>query len=149
MSRRRRAREVALQVIYQDDLNPDHSQVTSDRLIRRRLNNDAKLVEFAQSLVAGVRRHRPELDTMLTERADELESQTNGSHRSERVATGAYEIVFSETPNRVAINEAVELAKRFGAQHSAPFVNGILDRLLRETPLAESTADESENPSES
>ncbi len=45
---------------------------------------------------------------------------------------GAFEIVYADTPDRVAINEAVELAKRFGAKQSAQFVNGILDRFLRE-----------------
>jgi N utilization substance protein B len=43
---------------------------------------------------------------------------------------GAYEILFFGTPDRVAINEAVELAKRFGSVHSAQFVNGILDRFI-------------------
>jgi N utilization substance protein B len=43
---------------------------------------------------------------------------------------GAFEIVYSDTPNRVAINEAVELAKRYGSRHSAQFVNGILDKFL-------------------
>ena len=43
---------------------------------------------------------------------------------------GAFEILFTETPDRVAINEAVDLAKRFGSANSAPFVNGILDKLL-------------------
>jgi N utilization substance protein B len=43
---------------------------------------------------------------------------------------GAYEILLSETPDPVAINEAVELAKRYGTAQSGPFVNGILDRLM-------------------
>ena len=43
---------------------------------------------------------------------------------------GAYEILYADTPDRVAINEAVELAKRFGTAQSAQFVNGILDRFL-------------------
>jgi hypothetical protein len=43
---------------------------------------------------------------------------------------GAYEILFYNTPDRVAINESVELAKRYGSGHSAQFVNGILDRFL-------------------
>ena len=47
---------------------------------------------------------------------------------------GAFEILFTDTPDRVAINEAVELARRFGAEQSPQFVNGILDRFLRETP---------------
>jgi len=45
---------------------------------------------------------------------------------------GAYEILHSGTPDRVAIDEAIELAKRFGTAQSAAFVNGILDRLMRE-----------------
>ena len=43
---------------------------------------------------------------------------------------GAFEILYTDTPDRVAINEAVELAKRFGTKQSAQFVNGVLDRLL-------------------
>ena len=43
---------------------------------------------------------------------------------------GAYEILYSDTPDRVAVNEAIELAKRFGTAQSASFVNGILDRLM-------------------
>ena len=45
---------------------------------------------------------------------------------------GAFEILYTETPDRVAINEAVELAKRYGARQSSQFVNGVLDRLLRD-----------------
>ena len=43
---------------------------------------------------------------------------------------GAYEILFAETPDRVAINEAIELAKRYGTNNSSQFVNGVLDRLM-------------------
>ncbi|MFP6674545.1 MAG: transcription antitermination factor NusB, partial [Pirellulaceae bacterium] len=45
---------------------------------------------------------------------------------------GAFEIVYTNTPGQVAINEAVELAKRFGAKQSPQFVNGVLDRLMKE-----------------
>jgi len=44
---------------------------------------------------------------------------------------GAYEILYADTPDRVAINEAIELAKRYGNEQSSQFVNGILDRLLK------------------
>ena len=45
---------------------------------------------------------------------------------------GAYEILYTDTPARVVVNEAIELAKRFGTAHSSQFVNGILDRLMKE-----------------
>ena len=47
---------------------------------------------------------------------------------------GAYEILYAQTPGPVAINEAVELAKRYGSEQSAQFVNGVLDRLHKESP---------------
>jgi N utilization substance protein B len=47
---------------------------------------------------------------------------------------GTYEILFTETPGRVIINEAIEIAKRYGDRQSSQFVNGILDRILHEKP---------------
>ena len=62
----RRAREVAFQVLYQDDLNPRVSPSVGEDLLRRRLASD-ELLEFGQSLVAGVRRNRGEIDAALAE----------------------------------------------------------------------------------
>ncbi len=132
MSRRSRAREVVLQVLYEDDMNPSHSLVASDEFLRRRLHNAQELMEFASSLVAGVRRNRRELDQMLAERAKNWSLKRMAVTDRNVLRLGAYEILFTDTPDRVAINEAVDLAKRFGTQQSAQFVNGILDRFLKE-----------------
>ena len=59
-----------------------------------------------------------------------MEPQADGRHRPQRFALGAFELLHSDTPDRVAIDEAVELAKRFGSAQSAQFVNGILDKLM-------------------
>src|SRR6185295_374567 len=69
MTRRTRAREIALQVLYQDDLNPGSNPAIADNFLRQRLK-DEELVEFAHSLVSGVRRNRAELDEMLVQTAD-------------------------------------------------------------------------------
>jgi N utilization substance protein B len=61
MTRRTRAREIALQVLYQDDLNPGANPAAADAFLKQRLK-DEELVEFARSLVSGVRRNRAELD---------------------------------------------------------------------------------------
>ncbi len=129
MSRRSRAREVALQVLYQDDLNPGQNPAVGDEFLAMRLRAD-ELIEFARSLVAGVRRNRSELDAHLARIADNWSLERMAATDRNVLRLGAYEILFSETPDRVAINEAVELAKRFGAAQSAQFVNGILDRFL-------------------
>jgi transcription antitermination protein NusB len=129
MARRTRAREVALQVLYQDDLNPRHDPADDERFIGNRLQGD-ELVEFASSLVAGVRRNRQELDQVLSQTADHWSLERMAATDRNVLRLGAFEILYSDTPDRVAINEAVELAKRFGSRQSAQFVNGILDRLL-------------------
>jgi N utilization substance protein B len=129
MTRRSRAREVALQILYQDDLNPRHNPGETDGFVNSRLGS-AELQEFARSLVAGVRRNRSELDELLAQTADHWSLGRMAATDRNVLRLGAYEILYSETPDRVAINEAVELAKRFGTRQSAQFVNGILDRLL-------------------
>jgi N utilization substance protein B len=130
MTRRSRAREVALQILYQDDLNAVVRPEESERFLRRRLQ-DEELLELARSLVAGVRRNRQELDELLSRTADNWSLRRMAATDRNVLRLGAYEILYTDTPGRVAINEAVELAKRFGTSNSAQFVNGILDRLLK------------------
>jgi N utilization substance protein B len=130
MSRRSRAREIVLQVLYQDDLNPDQPEDIRQRFINARLNNDVALVEFAERLLAGVRRHMEQVDQYLKETAKNWNLSRMAATDRNVLRLGAYEILFSETPDRVAINEAIELAKRYGTNNSSQFVNGVLDRLM-------------------
>ena len=132
MARRSRAREIVLQVLYEDDLNPRREMKSSDAFVCSRLKNDTELVDFARSLLSGVRRNRSELDTMLSDRAENWTLERMAVTDRNVLRLGAFEILYMETPDRVAINEAVELAKRFGAKQSAQFVNGVLDRLLQD-----------------
>jgi N utilization substance protein B len=134
MPRRSRAREVVLQVLYEDDLNPGRDSEAADRFLRRRLNDDKELIEFARALVAGVRRNRRELDQLLAERADNWSLERMAATDRNVLRLGCYEILYTDTPGPVAINEAVELAKRFGAKQSAQFVNGVLDGFLPQRP---------------
>jgi N utilization substance protein B len=134
MSRRSRAREVVFQILYEDDLNPGHSLGATDEFLQRRLHFDPELVEFARSLLSGTRRNRPELDQMLVSRADNWSLERMAATDRNILRLAAYEILFTETPGKVVINEAVELAKRFGSKQSAQFVNGILDGLLPDKP---------------
>ncbi len=130
MTRRSRAREVVLQVLYGDDLNPQRNQAEIDAFLASRLQNETDLVEFAREVLAGVRRNRPHLDEVIRLRADNWSLERMATLDRNLLRLGAYEILFGGTPGRVAINEAVELAKRYGAKQTAHFVNGILDRIL-------------------
>ena len=129
MSRRSRAREIALQVLFRDDLNPGHNPGEAAAFLQRRLRG-GELVEFSRSLVAGVRRNRAELDAMLGQTADNWKLERMAATDRNVLRLGAFELIYTDTPGPVVINEAVELAKRYGSGHSAQFVNGILDKLL-------------------
>jgi transcription antitermination protein NusB len=131
MTRRSRAREIVLQVLFQDDLNPKHDLAQTDQFLAERLLKNAELVEFAQGLLAGTRRNRPELDQLLTELADNWSLVRMAATDRNVLRLGAYELMFTETPGAVVINEALELAKRYGTKQSSQFVNGILDRLQK------------------
>ena len=129
MALRSRAREVALQVLFQDDVNPpETAKVTSD-FLNSRLQSD-ELLEFSKSLIAGVRRNREEWDALLAKTADNWSLDRMATTDRNVLRLGAFEILYAKTPDRVAINEAVRLAKRFGSRQSAQFVNGILDKFL-------------------
>ena len=129
MSRRSRAREVALQVLFQDDLNPVDPPPDATSFLNQRLTT-ADLVDLATTLVVGVRRHRDQLDQLLQTVAENWTVSRMAATDRNVLRLGAFELLYMETPNRVSVDEAVELAKRFGSAQSASFVNGILDRLL-------------------
>ena len=103
----------------------------SEEFLSRRLDSK-KLQAFASSLVEGVSRHRAELDRLLESTADHWSLERMAATDRNVMRLGAFEILMADTPDAVAINEAVELAKRFGSGQSAQFVNGILDRLLKQ-----------------
>jgi N utilization substance protein B len=130
MSRRSRAREIVVQVLYEDDLNPDRSPEVADQFLCSRLPGDQELIDFARGLLAGVRKHRAEIDRLLVERADNWTLERMAVTDRNILRLGAYEMLYGGTPERVAINEAVELAKRYGAKQSPHFVNGVLDRFM-------------------
>ena len=132
MSRRSRAREIVLQVLYQSDLNPDQPDEVRQRFVSARLNADEKLAEFAEQLIRGVRQNLETLDQRLEQTARNWKLSRMAATDRNVLRLGAYEVLFTDTPDRVAINEAIELAKRYGTNHSAQFVNGILDRLMNE-----------------
>jgi transcription antitermination protein NusB len=98
-------------------------------LIETRLRA-ADLTAFARGLVAGVRQHREEIDAVLEQTAANWSLRRMAATDRNVLRLGAYELLHGDTPQRAAIDEAVELAKRFGSAQSAPFVNGILDKIM-------------------
>jgi N utilization substance protein B len=133
MASRRRAREVALQALFQEDLNPRDSKDQLAPFVEARLQGK-QLREFATSLVLGVLRNQQELDALLEAKANNWSLSRMAATDRTVLRLAAYEIRYADTPDRVAVNEAIELAKRFGSKQSSQFVNGILDKLLQHAP---------------
>ena len=133
MSNRSRAREVAFQVLYQDDLNPRGNPAFGDLLIEERLGK-SNLAQFARGLVAGVRKHRHEVDDLLERAAENWSLGRMAATDRNVLRLGTYELLHGDAPGQVVIDEAVELAKRFGAAQSPQFVNGILDKVMHDKP---------------
>ncbi len=132
MTRRSRGREVALQVLYQVEQNPGISPEEIRRFIERRLLEDRKLCEFTEGLIAGVKEHQAQIDAMISQVAENWRLDRMAAIDRNILRLGAYEMLFCpEVPAKVAINEALELAKRYSTAQSSRFVNGILDRVLQ------------------
>ena len=130
MTRRTRAREIALQVLYQIEQNPAIDRGEVRLFINRRLRGDEKLCAFAESLVTGVETLRTQIDRLITEAAENWRLDRMAAIDRNILRLGAYELLHCpDVPAKVAINEALELAKRYSTAQSSRFVNGVLDRL--------------------
>ena len=146
---RRKAREWALQMIFELDQNPGQAgspEAFFDEFWNGQLRlRDEKDVAcppgedvraFAERLVRGVVAHRDEIDAKIRARLRNWSLERVGSLERAVLRLGVYEIVFSgengaAPPSPVVINEAVDLAKYFSTNESGRFVNGILDAVAR------------------
>jgi len=128
---RRRARELALQLLYQYELTHADPELMQADFDEWRGSTDG-VREFADALLRGTLEHLAEID-------GELEQQT-AHWRLDRLAAvdrnilrlAMYELLFlPNTPHAVVIDEAIEIAKKFGAEESPRFVNGVLDGFIK------------------
>jgi len=132
MSRRSRAREMVLQMLYQQDVNPDVPADTVRELIQERLR-DEDLCRFAWQLFAGVMECRPALDAKIEATAANWSLKRMAPTDRNVLRLGAFELLYSDTPPKVVIDEALELARQFSTDESVAFVNGVLDAVHRES----------------
>jgi N utilization substance protein B len=129
MTRRSRAREVALQLLFWRDVNPTAPRPAIERFVRERLH-DAAHEPYCLALFDGVTEQSAALDEQLAAAAENWRVSRMAVVDRNVLRLGAYELLHNtETPPAVAINEAIELARRYGSKDSAAFVNGILDRI--------------------
>ena len=135
MKVRHRARIAALQALFEIDCTVHHPLV----VVERRLDEAALPepgIEFVQELVKGVQANREALDKLIGHYAPEWPVDQIAIVDRNILRMAIYEIMHrDDTPTKVAINEAVELAKEFGSDSSGRFVNGVLGSLVAQEPL--------------
>jgi transcription antitermination protein NusB len=132
LSRRSRAREVALQLLFQHDVNAKVPRPAVELFAHNRLSNP-EAEAFCLSLFDGVVRHLAEIDTRLTAASENWKLQRMAASDRNVLRLGTYEIIYAAepTPGPVALDEAIELARRYGSKDSPAFVNGVLDKVFR------------------
>lgn len=134
MGTRRKGRTAALQVLHQMDVC-GISGPAALKLFWATLATDHDTREFTDSLVLGYDAHREAVDTTIRNASKHWRLERMARVDRNIIRLAAYELLHcDDIPRRVTLNEAIELAKRFGDEGSPAFVNGVLDRIAAEVP---------------
>ena len=145
MSLRKQARALAVQMLYQLDLNPDISVGDVRRMIDEHGRTKTTRT-FAWELFSGVMEYKAQIDERITRVAENWSLKRMAVTDRNILRLGGYELLHTDTPSAVVIDEAVELAREFGSAQSSQFVNGILDKLLHLPEVPEPAADQPAEP---
>ncbi len=135
MRKRTQAREIALQILYQLDLlKGDVPEGERERfMVEHAEGPDVR--EYARTLIAGTVAHRPGIDRIIEEVAKNWELSRMAIIDRNILRMAIYELLHrDDIPPKVAINEAVDLAKKYSTKNSSAFVNGILDKVKDRRP---------------
>lgn len=131
--KRRELREIAFQAIYQVDVGKNDVEAA----LAERFNDivkDEKDKTFCRGLVVGTMEKLPEIDELIEKYAIDWKVERMLSVDRNILRLAVYEMQYgSDTPPRVALNEALEMAKIFGSLESPKFINGILDKIIKNT----------------
>ena len=128
---RRQSREIALQILFQLEYSP---QISSDELLA--LFDEKKeesIMKYANEIIQGVQSHKPAIDQKIQEASRHWKIERMGGVDRNILRLSVFEIFHAaeQIDHKIAINEAIEIAKIFGSQESSSFVNGLLDQIVR------------------
>jgi N utilization substance protein B len=130
--RRRKARELALKMLYQMETN---SEDTDHALARycETFPYQQDVIDYTRVLLSGIERERDAIDELVKSASDNWRLDRITYVDINILRLGIFEMLFSEdVPPKVAIDEALEIAKKYGNEDSREFINGVLDRVLKD-----------------
>jgi transcription antitermination protein NusB len=126
---RRKARECALQILYQMDMS-GHSPEEALRAFWQNFTPEHDVEEFATALVEGVATKQADIDKKIQEASHHWKLERMAKVDRNVLRLAVYELLFREDiPKKVTLNEAIEIAKRYGTEESGSFINGVLDHI--------------------
>jgi transcription antitermination factor NusB len=134
MRKRTQAREYALQLLYKGELNPEAPATLFSAFWEENPAPD-EVREYTERVVSGTLQHLSEIDSVISKYAEHWELHRMAVVDRNILRLSTYELLYlEEIPPKVAINEAVNIAKKYSQEDSGKFVNGILDRINHTEP---------------
>ncbi|MDI6801719.1 MAG: transcription antitermination factor NusB [Thermodesulfovibrionales bacterium] len=143
--KRRKAREYVLQFLYRIDfmdIPSDNKKKNAELILKTSLEtfwadtgeNDQKLIAFAEDIIMGTIKNLKEIDSKIQSTAEKWKISRIASIDRNIMRFAAYELLFrKDIPSAVTINEALEIAKKYSTSESAAFINGILDKIAKDS----------------
>jgi N utilization substance protein B len=139
MTLRSKSREFALQMLFQWDMSPEEPAKLEERFWRA-AKAAPNTRAFANRLFEGAAKEAAELDALISKHAENWRLERIAAIDRAILRLAIHELRQPETPPKVVLNEAIELAKKFSGADAAPFINGILDAVRKALPGAQERA---------
>lgn len=128
---RRQSREIALQILFQIEYAP---QISFDEMLNLfEEEKDSAIMKYADEVIRGVQSNKDNIDQKIQEASRHWKIERMGGVDRNILRLAVFEIFYAQNliEHKIAINEAIEIAKIFGSQESSSFVNGLLDQIVR------------------
>ncbi|ECO3413843.1 transcription antitermination factor NusB [Campylobacter coli] len=129
MATRHQVRQSVISLLYVLEMNEKNENFIDEFLNEKKIRNEQK--NFTLSLYEGIIKNLDDIDKNLNPYLNENEIEKLGHIERAILRLGAYELLFTDTPNAIVINEAIELAKELANDNSPKFINGVLDTLVK------------------
>lgn len=142
MTVRRQAREIALQVLFQREFSQQLNLMENLKVFRQSFSATEEVWSYSEELLRGVDHSRAQIDQQLTQASAHWSLERMALVDISLMRIAAFEMIYSKdpVPPKVAINEALEICKKYSTGESAAFINGVLDQLSKNCGLGITTA---------
>ena len=126
-------REYAFMLLYELEIQKDYSEESTELFLENNNIDDKNARRYIKKIVNGVKEKETELEENIAGKLKpEWQMQRISKINIALLKLSIYEILYADVPYKVAINEVIELAKKYGDDNSAPFINGVLANVVKE-----------------